>query len=100
MAKTSLIAREEKRQLLVQKYKIKREILKAQLKKVTSFEEKCDLNFKLQALPLNSSPCRLHNRCSITGRPKAYYRFFGLSRHSLREMAHQGFLAGVRKASW
>lgn len=54
----------------------------------------------LQKLPKNSSRSRLHNRCIVTGRPKGYYRFFGLSRHVLREMAHEGFLPGVTKSSW
>lgn len=100
MAKKSLVAREKKRQGLVKKYFLKRQSLKSQLKNANSFQEKSELSFKLQKLPLNSSPHRLHNRCFLTGRPKAYYRFFGLSRHYLREMAHQGVLPGVRKASW
>nr|UXD06471.1 ribosomal protein S14 [Eutreptiella sp. CCMP1594] len=54
----------------------------------------------LQKLPKNSSRSRLHNRCIVTGRPKGYYRFFGLSRHVLREMAHEGLLPGVTKSSW
>ena len=58
------------------------------------------LHLELQKLPRNSSPTRLHNRCQQTGRPHAYYRDFGLSRHNLREMAHKGLLPGVTKASW
>jgi len=100
MAKKSMIAREKKRQQLVQKYLKRRVELKAKLKGAQSFNEKLVLNRKLQQLPLNSSPSRLHNRCFITGRPKGYYRFFGLSRHFIREMAHEGFLPGVTKASW
>ena len=95
-----MIAREKKRQQLVQKYLKRRVELKAKLKGAQSFNEKLVLNRKLQQLPLNSSPSRLHNRCFITGRPKGYYRFFGLSRHFIREMAHEGFLPGVTKASW
>jgi small subunit ribosomal protein S14 len=75
-------------------------MLKQQIKEASSLKEKFNLNRKLQQLPLNSSPVRLHNRCMITGRPKGYYRDFGLSRHVLRELAHQGFLPGVRKSSW
>lgn len=100
MAKKSMIAREKKRQQLVQKYLKRRIELKAKLKEAQSFNEKLTLNRRLQQLPLNSSPSRLHNRCFITGRPKGYYRFFGLSRHFIREMAHEGFLPGVTKASW
>ena len=54
----------------------------------------------LQKLPKNSSPVRLHNRCSITGRPKGYMRIFGISRIQFREMASSGLIPGVRKASW
>ncbi len=95
-----MIQRELKRQRLVMKYAKKREMLKQQIKEASSLKEKLNLNRKLQQLPLNSSPVRLHNRCMITGRPKGYYRDFGLSRHVLREMAHQGLLPGVRKSSW
>ena len=70
------------------------------MKNASSLKEKYEFQRKLQALPRNSSPVRLHNRCLITGRPKGYYRDFGLSRHVLREMAHEGLLPGVRKASW
>ncbi len=100
MANKGMIQRELKRQRLVMKYAKKREMLKQQIKEASSLKEKLSLNRKLQQLPLNSSPVRLHNRCMITGRPKGYYRDFGLSRHVLREMAHQGLLPGVRKASW
>ena len=94
------IQRELKRQRLVMKYAKKREMLKQQIKEASFLKEKLNLHRKLQQLPLNSSPVRLHNRCMITGRPKGYYRDFGLSRHVLREMAHQGLLPGVRKSSW
>nr|ALO21213.1 ribosomal protein S14 [Chlamydomonas peterfii] len=100
MAKKSMIQREIKRQRLVMKYAKKREMLKQQIKEASSLKEKFQFNRKLQQLPLNSSPVRLHNRCMITGRPKGFYRDFGLSRHVLRELAHQGFLPGVRKSSW
>nr|ABX82638.1 ribosomal protein S14 [Trebouxia aggregata] len=100
MAKKSMIEREKKRQRLVIKYAKKRENLKQEIKKTSFLEEKLDIHRKLQCLPRNSAPVRLHNRCLITGRPKGYYRDFGLSRHLLREMAHDCLLPGVTKSSW
>ncbi len=100
MAKKSLIQRELKRQRLVMKYAKKRQDLKKQIKQTTIIKEKFELHRQLQQLPRNSSAVRLHNRCLITGRPKGYFRDFGLSRHVLREMAHYGLLPGVKKASW
>jgi len=100
MAKKSMIAREKKRQKLVERYSLKRQFLKQQLTNFSSFDELLLLQKKLQKLPRNSAPNRLHNRCWKTGRPRAYYRFFGLSRHVLREMAYEGLLPGVIKASW
>jgi small subunit ribosomal protein S14 len=100
MAKKSMIQRELKRQRLVMKYAKKREELKKALKETSVLKEKLALHRKLQQLPKNSSFVRLHNRCLITGRPKGYFRDFGLSRHVLREMAHQGLLPGVTKSSW
>ncbi len=89
MAKESIKARERKRQKLVARYAAKRAALK----------EAGDLE-GLQKLPKNSSPVRLHNRCSLTGRPKGYMRQFGISRINFREMALKGLIPGVRKASW
>ena len=100
MAKKSMIEREKKRQKLVVKYEIKRQVLKQQLKETDLLEEKVNLSRQLQKLPRDSSPTRLHNRCLLTGRPKGYFRDFGLSRHCLREMAHEGLLPGIQKASW
>ena len=100
MAKKSMIAREKKRQKMVQKYYFRRDKLKIQRKQATNFDEQLAISLALQKLPLNSSPTRLHNRCFLTGRPRGYYRFFGLSRHFLRSMAHEGLLPGVTKASW
>jgi small subunit ribosomal protein S14 len=100
MAIKSMIQRELKRQRLVMKYAKKRETLKELIKKASSLKEKLVLHRKLQQLPRNSSSVRLHNRCLVTGRSKGYYRDFGLSRHVLREMAHQGLLPGVHKSSW
>ena len=100
MAKKCMIQRELKRQRLVMKYAKKRESLKFEIKKSSSLKEKLSLHRQLQQLPRNSASVRLHNRCLITGRSKGYYRHFGLSRHLLREMAHEGLLPGVTKASW
>jgi small subunit ribosomal protein S14 len=100
MAIKSLIQRELKRQRLVMKYAKKRAALKELIKKASSLKEKLALHRKLQQLPRNSSSVRLHNRCLVTGRSKGYFRDFGLSRHVLREMAHQGLLPGVQKSSW
>ena len=100
MAKKSLIQRELKRQRLVMKYAQKRALLKQQISEATSLRDKLVLHRKLQQLPRNSSAVRLHNRCQITGRSRGYFRDFGLSRHVIRELAHQGLLPGVTKASW
>jgi small subunit ribosomal protein S14 len=100
MAKKSMIEREKKRQRLFLKYNTKRVELKNQIKQAISLEEKLNLHRKLQRLPRNAASVRLHNRCLLTGRPKAYYRNFGVSRHVLRRLAHQGFLPGVTKSSW
>ena len=89
MAKESMKARERKREALVKKYKNKRE----ELKKAGDLQA-------LQLLPKNSSRVRLRNRCSITGRPRGYIRFFGLSRVMFREMALFGKIPGVKKDSW
>ncbi len=89
MAKESMKARQAKRLKLVAKYAAKR----AELKKAGDYEG-------LQALPKNASPVRLHNRCKISGRPKGYMRQFGISRIDFREMASNGLIPGVKKASW
>lgn len=89
MAKESMKARERKRAKLVAKYAKKR----AELKEAGDYEA-------LQKLPKNASPVRLHNRCSVTGRPKGYMRMFGISRIQFREMASKGLIPGVKKASW
>jgi len=89
MAKESMKAREVRRQKLVDKYADKRAKLKAEGDYVG-----------LSRLPKNSNPIRLHNRCSITGRPKGFMRQFGISRITFREMASKGLIPGVKKASW
>jgi len=100
MAKKSMIEREKKRQETVEKYAEKRKALQEQFNSATSQQERLDLHRQIQQLPRNSARVRLHNRCWLTGRPRGYYRDFGLSRHVLREMAHQGLLPGVVKSSW
>jgi len=99
MAKKSMLQREIKRKNLNKKYKEKRETILNNLKKVTSLDEIFSLNEKLQKLPRNSSSIRLRNRCWKTGRPRGYFRFFGLCRNSFRELAHNCLLPGVIKAS-
>ena len=89
MAKESMKAREVKRKKLVEKYAEKRAQLKAEGDYVA-----------LSKLPRNSSAVRLHNRCSMTGRPKGYMRQFGISRITFRQMASSGLIPGVKKASW
>ncbi|HEY9881739.1 MAG TPA: 30S ribosomal protein S14 [Leptolyngbyaceae cyanobacterium] len=100
MAKKSMIARERKREKLVAQYSAKREELLEQFRTAENQQEKLDLHRKIQQLPRNSAPTRLHNRCWMTGRPRGYYRDFGLSRNMLRDMAHKGLLPGVVKSSW
>ena len=89
MAKVSMKAREVKRGKLCAKYAEKRK----QLKEEGDYAG-------LAKLPKNSCPTRLHNRCSLTGRPKGYMRIFGISRIQFREMASKGLIPGVHKASW
>ena len=99
MAKESMKAREVKRAKLVAKYAEKR----AALKKIVNTGdpvEAYEAAQKLQSIPRNANPIRLHNRCKLTGRPKGYIRLFGLSRIQFREMASSGLIPGVRKASW
>ncbi len=100
MAKKAMIEREKKRQKLVDKYADKRAELKEQIRTSTSPRERFQLQRELQRLPRNSSRTRLHNRCNVTGRPRGYYRDFGLSRNVFREWAHKGYLPGVVKSSW
>ncbi|MFZ4725309.1 MAG: 30S ribosomal protein S14 [Paludibacter sp.] len=89
MAKESMKAREVKREKTVAKYAEKRKALLA----AGDYEG-------LQKLPKNASPVRLHNRCKLTGRPRGYMRQFGLSRVTFREMANNGLIPGIKKASW
>lgn len=101
MAKTSMIAREDKRARTAARYATKRATLKTIISSVTaSDEEKWDAQIKLQKLPRDASPTRQRNRCQITGRPNGVYRKFGLCRHKLREAAMRGDVPGLTKASW
>nr|YP_009738925.1 ribosomal protein S14 [Hedysarum taipeicum]YP_010964607.1 ribosomal protein S14 [Hedysarum citrinum]YP_010964759.1 ribosomal protein S14 [Hedysarum xizangense]QYB23359.1 ribosomal protein S14 [Hedysarum polybotrys var. alaschanicum]QIC19350.1 ribosomal protein S14 [Hedysarum taipeicum]UFP91345.1 ribosomal protein S14 [Hedysarum taipeicum]WNM89262.1 ribosomal protein S14 [Hedysarum citrinum]WNM89414.1 ribosomal protein S14 [Hedysarum xizangense] len=100
MAKKSLIQREKKRQKLEQKYHLIRQSLKKAMSKATSLSEKWEIQGKLESLPRNSAPTRLHRRCVSTGRPRATYRDFDLSGHILREMFHEGLLSGATRSSW
>ena len=100
MAKQSMIQRERKRERLITKYSVKRDSLKADLKNVSSFQERLALYKKFEKVPRNSAPSRHRNRCWVTGRSRGFYKDFGLSRHVLREMAHDGLIPGLTKASW
>jgi small subunit ribosomal protein S14 len=101
MAKKSMIERERKREKVVARFAAKRTRLKAIVKSPTaSDEERRDALEALQALPRDASPTRLRNRCNITGRPKGYYRKFGLARNKLRETTMRGEIPGLSKASW
>ena len=100
MAKKSMIEREKKRIKLNKKYAEKRNTLLTQYKTTEDFTLKLEIHSKIQQLPRNSAKNRIRNRCWKTGRPRGYYRDFGVSRHVLREMAHQCLLPGVTKSSW
>ena len=101
MAKTSQIHRDRRRMQLIEKYAERRAELRARLKdQSASMEEKLEIQKAFSKLPRNSCPTRLKRRCLITGRPRAYYRKFGMSRIAMREMALKGYLPGVRKSSW
>lgn len=101
MAKASMVNRQKKRERLVAKFEKKR----AELKEIIANPEidrgeRIRATMELAKLPRNSSPTRLHNRCQVSGRPKAYYRKLKMSRIALRELGNQGLLPGVVKSSW
>ena len=101
MAKLALKNREAKRAKTVAKYAAKRAELLAIINNAKlSFEERMEARLKFQQLPRNSSPVRQRNRCELTGRPRGYYRKFGLCRNKLREVAMRGEVPGMIKASW
>ena len=95
-----MIEREKKRIKLNSKYQVKRENLLKQYQTTEDFNLKLEIHSKIQKLPRNSAKIRIRNRCWKTGRPRGFYRDFGISRHVLREMAHQCLLPGVTKSSW
>ncbi|MGR3723125.1 30S ribosomal protein S14 [Abyssibius alkaniclasticus] len=101
MAKVSMINREKRRQALVEKYAAKRAELKAiAANQDLPMEERFKARLKLADLPRNSSATRLHNRCQVSGRPKAYYRKLKMSRIALRDLASRGEIPGMVKSSW
>lgn len=101
MAKKSMIEREKKRARTVAKFARKRaELLKQMSDESLDDETRWNARIKFQKLPRNASPVRQMNRCGLTGRPKGFYRKFGLGRNKLREMAMQGYVPGVVKSSW
>ncbi len=101
MAKKSAIEKNKRRARLVKSYAAKRERLKAMANDESlPQEERFAARLKLAQLPRNASPVRIRNRCEITGRPRGYYRKFGISRIALRELASSGQIPGVVKSSW
>jgi small subunit ribosomal protein S14 len=100
MAKKSMIEREKKRISLTKKYSVKRQTLLDKYNRTSDFNLKLEIHSKIQSLPRNSAKIRIRNRCWKTGRPRGFYRDFGVARHVLREMAHQCLLPGVTKSSW
>ena len=101
MAKKSSVAKNLRRQKIVEQYASKRKELKKIIKSPkSSFDEKRLAFMQLEKMPRDANPIRVRNRCNLTGRPRGYYRKFGLSRISLREMANNGKIPGITKASW
>lgn len=101
MAKKSHIEKQKRREKLVQQYAARRARLKATaVDESLPPEERFKARLKLNELPRNGSKVRLRNRCAVTGRPRAYYRKFKLSRIALRDLASKGQVPGVVKASW
>ncbi len=101
MAKTCMTQRDLKRRVIVKKFAAKREALNATIKdQSVSTEDRMEARMKLQALPRNSSPVRLRNRCALTGRPRGVFSKFGIGRSKLRDLMMSGKVPGVTKASW
>ena len=101
MAKTSNIVKNNRRKVLVERYAERRAELIVVIKDPeASYEDKREAYAAIAKLPRDASATRYRNRCNVSGRPRAYFRKFGLSRIALRDMAHRGELPGVRKASW
>ena len=101
MAKLSSINKNEKRKQLVKKYAARYERLKASANDQSLDEgERLIARLKLAEVPRNGNPTRVRNRCATTGRPRGYYRKFGLNRIELRDLANKGMIPGVTKSSW
>ena len=101
MAKVSMVERDKKRACLIKKHAKKRAELKKTIQdKTISVEERFDVQILLNDLPRNSSKIRYRNRCSITGRPRGFYRKFKMSRIALRDLASLGQIPGLTKSSW
>ena len=103
MAKKSMIERETKRERLNIQYKHKKSLLKKELRDIKylqSFQDFLLVLKKMESIPKNSATSRRRNRCWLSGRSRGFYRDFGLSRHSLRELGNEGFLPGLKKSSW
>ena len=98
--KSKIVNNQHKIKLSNRLYNKRKELLNKFKDPNLTYEEKQSYRLKLEKLPRNSNPNRVRNRCNLTGRPRAYYRRFGLSRLSLREMASEGLIPGVTKASW
>ncbi|MEN8235374.1 MAG: 30S ribosomal protein S14 [Actinomycetota bacterium] len=101
MAKTSKIAKNNQRKATIEKYAERRAVLVAIIKDPeASYEDKREAYQKIAKMPRDASATRYRNRCGVTGRPRGYFRKFGMARSTVRELAHLGELPGVRKASW
>jgi small subunit ribosomal protein S14 len=102
MAKKSVVLRTQNRQVKSKKYYFLRSCFKEILSQRISLKrrERLEIHGEIQKLPRDSSFTRIQNRCKLSGRSRGYYRTFGLSRHFVRKLAHQGMLSGVKKASW
>jgi small subunit ribosomal protein S14 len=101
MAKTSSVEKNNRRRKLAARYAPKRKALKAIIMdKKQPMEERFRAQMQLAALPRNSAPSRIRNRCEVTGRPRAYYRKLKMSRIALRELGNNGLIPGLVKSSW
>lgn len=100
MAKLALINKQKRREKLVAQYSNKYAANKAKMSRNATPEERKEAMLKMAKLPRNANKTRLHNRCSVTGRARGFFRLFGLCRQQVRTMASEGKLPGVRKSSW
>ena len=99
--KKSMIVKNIRRKQIVERYKTRRDALKGIIKSSKSSDlDKYEARLKLEKMPRDSNPIRIRNRCVVTGRPRSYYRKFGLSRITFREMALKGQIPGITKSSW